>query len=101
LLLAVALFVIAQPAAGDEAEDHRAERRNETQRAVPAAVIEERLLAREEVHEPGVERPGEVGVLVPMRRESADVVRPARRDAGAGPVKVRARQRLPGERRPV
>ena len=46
-----ASFGFEQPA-GEESEDHGAERGDEVQRQVPATVEDERLLAREEVQEP-------------------------------------------------
>ena len=53
-----------QQPAGQEAEDHRGERRDEAERGVAAAVVDERLLAREEVEEPLVRAAGEVRRLV-------------------------------------
>ena len=67
--------------AGDQAQDHGAERGNEAERQIAAAVKHERLDAREEIQEPLVEGVAQVGVLIPMRGEARVVVRPIRRNA--------------------
>src|SRR5205823_4754789 len=64
---------------------------------VPAAVERERLVAREQVQEPGVEGPGEVRVLVPMGGEAVVILH--RRHGLV--VEVRPRQRVERERRPI
>src|SRR5207253_1087671 len=53
----------AEHAAGQEAENHRAQGRNETQGRVAAAVEAKWRLARQTIQEPGVECPGQVTVL--------------------------------------
>ena len=72
---------VAQPAAGDQPQDHRAQRGDEAQRRVAAAVGDKRRLARQQVEEPHVEGLPEVAVLVPVRRQPAVVMRPVRRHA--------------------
>ncbi len=90
-----------QPAPGGQAEDHGAQGGYEAEGRVAAAVVGERPLAGEEVQEPGVERPCRVRVLVPMRGEAGELVRPVGGDAGPDPVEPRARQRIERERGPV
>ena len=90
----------AQPAAGDQAEDHRAERRDEAQCEIAAAIRDERLRAREQVEEPDVERVSEIVVLVPVRRESAVVMRPVRGHAHRLIV-VRDDRRVERPRQPI
>src|SRR5689334_1483024 len=50
----------AQPAASNQAQNHRAERRDEAQRGIAAAISNEGSLAREEIEEPGIECPGQI-----------------------------------------
>jgi len=57
---------------GNESEDHGDERGDEVEGLVAAVVEDERLLAREEVQEPLVERGREVGIHVPVRPEAAE-----------------------------
>ena len=80
-----------QDSAGQEAQDHRRQRGDEAQRRVAAAVVRERPLAGKQVQEPGVERPGQVAVLVPVRREAARMVRPVWRHADRGVSRTRRR----------
>jgi len=89
-----------QQRAGEEAEDHRPERRDEAQGLVAATVEGERLLAREEVQEPAVELRREILALVPVRREAVQVVRPVGRHADGLPVETRARHGVEREHRP-
>src|SRR5581483_8829885 len=72
---------LAQPASGDETEDHGAQRRDEAEREIAAAVKNERPYTREEVQEPLVERVAQIGVLVPVRHETGVIVSPVGRDA--------------------
>ena len=89
-----------EPLAAPQPEDHRRERRDEAQRGPAAAVEAERLEAREEIEEPGVERPGDVRVLVEVREEARIEVRPVRRHADRRVVEIGRRQRIQDERRP-
>lgn len=61
-----------EPSTGDEAEDHGAERRDEAEGEVSAAVVDEGRGAGKEIEEPEVEGLAEVGVLVPVRCESVE-----------------------------
>ena len=94
---------VAQPGAGDQAEYHRPQCRDETERGVTAVVEQKRLLAREEVEEPAVERPGQVRVHVPVGGEAGEVVRrrPIGGDADRLVIEVRPRQRVEDEGGPV
>ena len=89
-----------EPAAGDEAENHGGEGGYKTECRVTAAVVEERFFAREQIEEPSIERPGEIGVLVPMRGESLQMMRPVRRHARGHPIKF-DRAGVQGERGPI
>ncbi len=89
-----------QPASGDEPEDHRAQRRDEAEREIAAAVGHQRRLAREQVQEPLVEGQPQVGVLVPVGRQPRVLMRPVRRYANglvvvAGPGNGVQRPREP------
>ena len=90
-----------QDPARQQAQDHRRQRGDEAQRRVAAAIARERLLPGKQVQEPGVERPGQVAVLVPVRRETGQMVRPVRPHADRGVVELRAGKRIERERRPV
>src|SRR5207302_1695566 len=68
----------ADPAARDQAEDHGAESRDETQRQVAAAVEQERFGPGQQVEKPDVERLPEIRILVPVRGEAGEVVLPVR-----------------------
>src|SRR5437867_367485 len=94
---------VSQPAPCDQAQDHRAQRRNETQREVSTGVVHEGIFAREQVQEPLVEAVAEIVVLVPVRRESREVVLrvPRRGNAYALPIEIRGRRRIQGPRQPV
>ena len=59
-----------KPLSGKEAEDHGAQRGNETQSKVAALIEDERVYAREEVQEPQIEGLAEIAVLVPMGAEA-------------------------------
>ena len=83
---------VAQPAAGDQSQDHGAERRNEAQRQISAAVGDEWLDARKQIQEPLVERVPEIGVLVPVRGEAGVVMLPVRRHAHGLLVEARTRR---------
>src|SRR5262249_461447 len=90
-----------EPAAGDQAENHRPERGKEAERGVAAAVVREGLLAREQVEKPGVEGPGEVAVLVPVSHQAGVMLWPIRRDADFLIVKITRRQRIESKGAPV
>ena len=84
---------LPEHAAGDQAQDHRRQRGDEAERRVAAAVVRERPLAGEQVEEPGVERPGQVAVLVPVGGEAGHAgaaSRPGTPDRGV--IEVRTRQ---------
>ena len=68
--------VAAHHTAGDQAQDHCAERRDEAERGITTAVEGERLFARKQVEEPSVEGPRGIAVFVPVRREAGHQVRP-------------------------
>lgn len=96
----------AGASARQQAEDHRAQRREEAERRVPAAVEFKRPLAREQVQEPPVERPGRIAVQVPVRLKSrAHLLRGSGLPAGRRPhrpvVKPVRRQRVHRKRHPV
>ena len=97
----VAAPLFAQPAAGDQPENHRAERRDEAERKIAAAVRDERFRAGEKIQEPLVERRTEIRVFVPMRREAARVIRPVRRHADFCEIKVGRRDRIQRPREPI
>ena len=80
-----------QHTAREQPEDHRRERGNEVQRQIAAAVVDKRPLARKQVEEPLVDPGGEVRVLVPVRREAGDVVRPVGADANGRRIESRQR----------
>src|SRR5688572_25527189 len=86
-LLRRAFTLIAEPLAGDEAEKHRAEGWDETEREVSAAVVGEWFFAREKIHEPLIESGAEIPVFIPMRSEAGEV-RPISRDADGLPVEA-------------
>src|SRR6266568_576326 len=92
-----------QPAPGDQAQDHCAQRRNETQCEVSTRVVHEAIFAREQVQEPLVEAVSEIVVLVPVRSESREVVLrvPRRGDAYVLPIGIRGRRGIQGPRQPV
>jgi hypothetical protein len=87
----------------EQAEDHRAERRDETQRRVAASVEYERLFFREEIAEPRLDGRREVAVLLPVRGESAQAVfmHPLRAHADAPVIEIRRRHRVERKRGPV
>ncbi len=91
----------SEHATREQAEDHRRQRRDEVQRQVAAAVVDERPLPREEVEEPLVGPGSEIRVLVPVRGEAGDVVRPVGADADGRGIESRRRQRIERERGPV
>ena len=65
-----------QDSTGKQAQDHGCQSRDEAQCRVTAAIAQKRLHAGEQVQKPSVKRPGQVAVLVPVRGESAGMVRP-------------------------
>src|SRR6185295_12959388 len=60
-----------QDTARDQAEDHRAQRWDETQSRVAASIKSERFLAWKTIEKPSVESPCRIAVLVPVRSKSA------------------------------
>ena len=83
----------AEPLPGDEAEEHGAERGDETEGEIAAAVVEEWFFAREKIHEPLVEASAEVPIFIPVRGEAGEVL-PIGRDADGLPIEIRGRERI-------
>ena len=70
-----------QPPAGDQTQNHGAERGNKTQGEVATIIGHEGRSAREQIQEPLVESIAEIGVLVPVGKESGKIVGPISRNA--------------------
>src|ERR1700690_17949 len=58
--------IAANQITSQQTKDHRAQRRDEAQRAIATLVMGERMFAWEKIQEPGVKRPRKVCVLIPM-----------------------------------
>ena len=90
-------LVALEPLSGQETENHGRECRNKTQGG-PAPLIEDKgLRSRKEIQEPNIKRPCKIGILVPVREESAVIVRPIWRNADPGVVKLWARRWIQGK----
>src|SRR4029079_17668135 len=94
---------LLQPATSDKPEDHRAKRRDEAERGIAHAVVRERFGVWKEIQKPGVERPGQMRVLVPVGLEAFQWIQvgPVGRNADLVVRKARSRQRGKGKRQPL
>src|SRR5204862_8193140 len=84
----------AKPDSRNQAQDHRAQRGNETQREVSTGVVFETIFTREQVQEPLVEAVSKIVVLVPVRGETREIMLsvPLWRNTHVRPVKIRWRR---------
>src|ERR1017187_2000495 len=69
---------VADHTTSQQTKNHRAQCWNETQRAVAALVMGERMFAWKKIQKPCVERPREIRVLVPMCRKTSELICPIR-----------------------
>ncbi len=78
----------AKPASGDQAQNHRAQSRNEAEGQITALVVDKRLRSWKQVEKPLIESMSQVAVLVPMRGEAAEVVTPVRGHADCRVIEI-------------
>ena len=65
---------LAKPHAGDQTQDHRGQRGDEAKCQVTTRVVFKSAFARKQVQKPLVEVISKVEILVPVRRESGEIV---------------------------